>query len=152
MRVGAARRLLLCALLPTVGAASDAPPALLAGESVPLVVRWVVEDGYYLDEDTRSSIAFTGPGDVSIDPPTVETEGRVVGIVEQRAKVTVAADAKPGRRAVRGDLVLFFCSMREKWCKRVTRRLELGLEVVAARAGPASPVELEVIVPLDEDR
>lgn len=142
----------VAALLPVTAAEANGPVALRAGETVALTVRWIVEDGYYLDEATPSSLSFVPPEGVAIDPATIETEGRVVGIAEQQARLSVAAGAKAGRRAVRGDLVLFFCSSREQWCRRLTRQVALAIEVVAERAGPPGPVEIEVIVPLDDER
>lgn len=138
-------------LMATVAGAAG-PAALRAGESVVLTVRWVVEDGYYLDEATPSSLSFVAPEGIAIVPGTVETEGRVVGTAEQQARLSVAAGAKAGRREVRGNLVLFFCSAREQWCRRLTRDVGLAIEVVPDRAGPPGPVEIEVIVPLDDER
>lgn len=141
----------VCLLLATAAEAAG-PVALRAGEAVALTVRWVVEDGYYLDEATPSSLSFVAPEGIAVDPATVETEGRIVGIAEQQVRLSVAAGAKAGRRTVRGNLVLFFCSLREQWCRRLTRKVELAIEVVSDRAGPPVPVEIEVIVPLDDER
>ena len=124
---------------------------LRPGESVALTVRWVVEDGYYLDEKTTSSIAFVAANGLSVSPAKVETSGRVVGMQEQKATVSVSASAS-GRIDLKGNAVIFFCSVREQWCKRVTRTITLPLRIAADAVPPAGGLELELPIPLGDER
>jgi hypothetical protein len=124
---------------------------LKPGESVPLTVRWVVEDGYYLDEKTTSSVAFVVADGLSVTPGKVETSGRVVGMQEQKATLSVSASAL-GRIDLKGNAVIFFCSVREQWCKRVTRTVSLPVRVSADAVPPAGGLELELPIPLGDER
>ncbi len=130
------------------------PPALAPGAASTLIVRWIVEDGYYIDAEPASSVTLRAPAGVRVTPARVETAGRVLGGAEYETRITVAGDARPGRADLRGAVELFFCSIPEKWCKRVTRTTTVPLRVAAAGEAPTAPetIQLELLVPLDEER
>ena len=144
---------LLAPLSSTARAAQDDKPTagLRPGESVPLIVRWVVEDGYYLDEKTTSSVAFVAADGLSVSPAKVETSGRVVGMQEQKATLSVSASAS-GRIDLKGNAVIFFCSVREQWCKRVTRTVTVPVRISPDAAPPVGGLELELPIPLGDER
>ena len=118
---------------------------------MPLTVRWVVEDGYYLDEKTTSSVAFVPAAGLSVAPGKLETTGRVIGTHEQKATLTVSASAS-GRIDLKGNAVIFFCSVREQWCKRVSRTVSVPVRISPDATPPASGLELELPVPRDDER
>ena len=124
---------------------------LRPGESVPLTVRWIVEDGYYLDEKTTSTVAFSAVAGITVDPAKVETAGRVVGMHEQKTTVSVGASVS-GRVDLKANAVIFFCSVREQWCKRVTRTLSVPLRISPDAVPPAGGLELELPIPLGDER
>jgi hypothetical protein len=124
---------------------------LRPGESVPLTVRFVVEDGYYLDDKTTSSVAFVAANGLSVSPAKVETTGRVVGMQEQKATLNVSASAS-GRVDLKGNAVIFFCSVREQWCKRVTRTVTVPVRISPDATTPAGGLELELPIPLGDER
>ncbi len=143
----------LAPLAPPARALQDDKPTagLKPGTSAPLTVRWVVEDGYYLDEKTTSSVAFVAANGLSVSPANVETTGRVVGMQEQKATVSVSASAA-GRIDLKGNAVIFFCSVREQWCKRVTRTVTLPLMIAGDAVPPPGGLELELPIPLGDER
>ena len=126
--------------------------ALRPGDRAELTVRWLIEDGYYLDEKTTSSLVFTPPAGISLTPAKLETSGRVIGVSEQTASVSVSSDVPPGVHRVKVEAVIYFCSLREQWCKRVTRTVQLPIEVSAEAGSGQKALELELRVPLDDER
>jgi len=129
----------------------ESTAGLRPGEAVPLTVRWVVEDGYYLDEKTTSSVAFVAANGLSVSPDKVETSGRVVGMQEQKATLNVSASAS-GRIDLKGNAVIFFCSVREQWCKRVTRTVTVPVRISPDAVPPTGGLELELPIPLGDER
>jgi hypothetical protein len=150
LRTGAAA--IVIVLLVQAGGAQG-PTPLSPGETTTLTVRWAVEDGYYMPDNTPSSLAFAPAGGVRVEPGSLETSGRLIGVSEQNAKVVVAEDAPAATNRLKVAAVIYFCSSREQWCKRITRSLELPVTVAARKAGEPPPVlELELPVPLDAER
>ncbi len=126
--------------------------AVRPGARLNFTIRWIIEDGYYLDEKTTSSLAFTPPAGISIAPRKIATSGRIIGVAEQTAALRIGARVAPGIHTVKADAVIFFCSLREQWCKRVTRTVTFPIAVSRDAPADPKPLELEVAVPLDYER
>jgi len=151
--VGAILFLLSIPLLAMTGHAG-APdlPQFSPGDRGKITVRWVVEDGYYLNPEAPSSIAFSPPPGIKVSPDALETAGKVTGELEQSATIIVDKDARPGRYEVKVAGVLYFCSVREKWCKRTTRSLIAKLAVNRGASAGNKNIDIELVVPLPEEQ
>jgi hypothetical protein len=134
------------------GADQGAAPAVRPGDRVDLTVRWILEDGYYLDDKTKSILTFSPPRGISMTPSRLQTSGRIIGVSEQKAVIGVAKTVPPGTHRVTVDAEIYFCSLREQWCKRVTRKLDLPVDVSASAPAGRKALELELPVPLDDER
>lgn len=107
---------------------------------VQLKVRWVVEEGYYLEEPP-SNITFSPPSGVKVTPERLETKGRIMGEFEQTTEVSAA---KPGTYEIPASGEVYYCSIRESWCLLVKRSWKVKVETGAVEKKPAV---LEIQVP-----
>jgi hypothetical protein len=135
-----------------VASGPEGAQSVRPGDRVDLTIRWILEDGYYLDDKTKSSLTFSPPRGISMTPSKLQTSGRIIGMSEQAAVIRVAKSVAPGSHRVTVAAEIYFCSLREQWCKRVTRKLDLRIDVSTSAAEGRKALELELPVPLDDER
>ncbi|MFB3855501.1 MAG: hypothetical protein ACE148_17015 [Vicinamibacterales bacterium] len=126
--------------------------ALRPGSRAALIVQWRVEDGYYLNDQQPSTIAFRFAGGIVVAPGSIQTSGRVTGVAEQAVEIAAAADARSGQHIVDANATIYFCSISGGWCKQSRRALAIQVDVDPRAPEPPAQAEMPILVPLGEER
>jgi hypothetical protein len=120
------------------------PSAVAPGGRAAVEIRFVPADDIHINADPPVAVRLDAsplhlPGG-RLDVKTSGDEGYVDTGVPVRREVLISPDATPGAATLSGEVLYYYCSDSEGWCRRAARAFSLPVLVEGnPRAGKTAP-------------